>query len=318
MLQPFAAVTVTDSTGPMRISNSIITRNSQSRLQANLQGLDRLRDDISSGIRLRKMSDNPTSGGELVRLGSSMRALTQFKRNVNSGLARASAEENVLDQLTNALTRGIELGIGQANGTANPQSRLIVKAEVDQLINFAANLGNTRIGDEFLFGGNRAGEAPFATPAPATGSFSQLMLAGNPVNPSGNITLEIGDNVFVTPTHNGTEVFIDTDALESLRALSTALGNNDPTAIQAAADRITIANSNVQSLIGTQGARSNELDTATVNLTLMELNLKAFRSDLRDTEVDRAMVELVGKQTLYQAAMSATSRILGLSLANYL
>jgi flagellar hook-associated protein 3 FlgL len=30
------------------------------------------------------------------------------------------------------------------------------------------------------------------------------------------------------------------------------------------------------------------------------------------------MVELVGKQTLYQAAMSATSRILGLSLANYL
>ena len=28
--------------------------------------------------------------------------------------------------------------------------------------------------------------------------------------------------------------------------------------------------------------------------------------------------KLVGKQTLYEAAMSATSRILGLSLANYL
>jgi len=318
VLQPFRDVTVTESIGPMRVTNSIITRNSQSRLQTNLQGLDRIRDDISSGIRLRKMSDNPTSGGELVRIGSSMRALLQFKRNVDSGIARASAEENVLDQLTNALTRGIELGIGQASATANAQSRLIVKAEVDQLINFASNLGNTRIGDEYLFGGNRAGEAPFATPAPATGSFSRLTLAGNPVNPSGNITLEIGDNTFVTPTHNGTDVFIDTDALDALRALSTALGNNDPTAIQVAADRITTANSNVQSLIGTQGARINELETATVNLNLMELNLKAFRSDLRDTEVDKAMVELVGKQTLYQAAMSATSRILGLSLANYL
>jgi flagellar hook-associated protein 3 FlgL len=30
------------------------------------------------------------------------------------------------------------------------------------------------------------------------------------------------------------------------------------------------------------------------------------------------MVELIGRQTLYQAAMSATSRVLGLSLANYL
>ena len=48
------------------------------------------------------------------------------------------------------------------------------------------------------------------------------------------------------------------------------------------------------------------------------LNLKTFRADLRDTEIDKAMVDLVGKQTLYQAAMSATSRILGLSLANYL
>ncbi|MDQ8162432.1 MAG: flagellin [Gemmatimonadota bacterium] len=302
----------------MRVTNSIITRNSQTRLQTQLQGLDRVRDDISSGVRIRKMSDNPTNGGELVRIGSSMRALAQFQRNVDRGMARAAAEENVLNQLTNTLTRGIELGIGQASATGNAQSRLIVKAEVDQLINFAANLGNTRLGDEYLFGGHRAGEAPFQTPPPATGSFSRLLVAGNPVNPSGTITLEVGDNDFVTPTHNGTEVFLDTDALESLRALSTALGNNDPVAIQAAADRITTANNGVQSLIGTQGARINELETANANLEAVELNLKTFRADLRDTEVDKAMVELVGKQTLYQAAMSATSRILGLSLANYL
>jgi flagellar hook-associated protein 3 FlgL len=78
------------------------------------------------------------------------------------------------------------------------------------------------------------------------------------------------------------------------------------------------ANGTVQSLLGAQGARINELESAALNLEKMELDLKAFRSDLRDTEVDKAMVELVGRQTLYQAAMSATSRILGLSLATYL
>jgi flagellar hook-associated protein 3 FlgL len=196
--------------------------------------------------------------------------------------------------------------------------RLIAKAEIDQLLNFAASLGNTRLGDEYVFGGNRSGEAPFTIPPPATGPFSRLTQAGNPVNPSGSPTLEIGDNTFITPTHNGTEAFLDSDALEALRAMSTALGNNDVAAIQAATDRLRAANSNVQSLIGAQGARINELETAKRNLDLMELNLTTFRSDLRDTEVDKAMVELVGKQTLYQAAMSATSRILGLSLANYL
>lgn len=303
----------------MRVTNSIITSRSQLRLQQGLQGIDRVRDDIATGVRIRKMSDDATSGGELVRIGSSMRAITQFRRNADSGIARAQAEEGALDQLTNALTRGIELGISQSTATANAQSRLIVKQEVDQLLNLAGTLGNTRFGDEYLFGGHRSGEAPFQNPLPATGAFTRLLdTNGDPVNPSGNTSLEVGDGKFVTPNHNATQVFLDTDALDALRALSDALGANNPTAIQAAADRLTTANGNVQALVGTQGARVNEMEGAQATLDTLELNLKAFRADLRDTEVDKAMVELVGKQTLYQAAMGATSRILGLSLANYL
>ena len=74
----------------------------------------------------------------------------------------------------------------------------------------------------------------------------------------------------------------------------------------------------MQTLIGTQGARANELDLARANLYSLEETLKVFRSDLRDTEVDQALAELVGKQTMYQAAMGATSKILTLSLANYI
>lgn len=303
----------------MRVTNSLIISRSQLRLQQGLQGVDRLRDDIATGVRIRKMSDDATSGGEIVRIGSSMRAITQFRRNADAGINRAQAEEGALNLLGNTLTRAIELGIGQATASASAESRIIVKKEIDQLINLAADLGNTRFGDEFLFGGTRAAEAPLRTPAPATGSFSRLTDAnGDPVNPSGNITLEVGDGKFVTPNHNATEVFLDTDALDALRALSDALGNNDQGAIQAAADRLTDASNNVQALVGTNGARINEMEGAKSNLDLMELNLKVYRADLRDTEIDKAMVELVGKQTLYQAAMSATSRILGLSLANYL
>ena len=60
------------------------------------------------------------------------------------------------------------------------------------------------------------------------------------------------------------------------------------------------------------------MQDARTGLDTLEFDLTVYRSDLRDTEVDKAMVELVGKQTLYQAAMSATSRILGLTLTNYL
>lgn len=304
---------------PMRVSNFLITSRSQLRLQQGLRGVDRVRDDISTGIKIRRMSDNATDGGQLVRIGSSMRAITQFRRNADAGINRAQAEETALDLLGNALTRAGELGVNQASATANTASRLIVKKEIDQLINLSADLGNTRFGDEYLFGGTRAGEAPFRIPAPATGSFSRLLDAnGDPVNPSGNITLEVGDGKFITPNHNATEVFIDTDALDALRALSDALGADDPAAIQTATTRVGNAFSKVQALVGTQGARINEMQGAKTTLDAIEFDLKAYRSDLRDTEIDKAMVELVGKQTLYEAAMSATTRILGLSLANYL
>ncbi len=303
----------------MRVTNSTITLRSQLRVQQTLQAIDRVREDISSGVRVRKMSDSPLDGGQLVRIGSSMRAITQFRRNADGGISRAQAEETVLDQLGNALTRASELGVAQANATANAETRLAVKREVDQLINLSANLGNTRYGDEYLFGGTRATEAPLQTPAPTTGRFSRLIDgSGNPVNPSGAITLEVGDGRFVTPNHNATQIFLDTDALEALRALSDALGANDAAAIRAATDRVTSANSNVQALVATQGARINEMQDARTGLDTLEFDLTVYRSDLRDTEVDKAMVELVGKQTLYQAAMSATSRILGLTLTNYL
>ncbi len=302
----------------MRVTNQLITRNSKARLQSSLQGIDRLREDISSGLRVRKMSDDPTAAGEVVRVGSSMRAIDSFRRNIDIGVARASSEETILNQLTDNLGRAIELGVAQASATASAQTRSIVKSEVDQLINNAVQLGNTRFGDDYLFGGTRSGEAPLRLPPTAADGFSALTDTSGPVNPSGAIALETGDNRFVTPNHNATDVFLTSDALESLRALSTALGNNDVAGIRTATDRLTAASSQVQNLLGVQGTRINELENSKSNLDAMELTLKTFRSDLRDTEVDKAMADLVGKQTMYQAAMSATSRILGLSLANYL
>ena len=302
----------------MRVTNQLITRSSQARLQSGLQGIDRLREDISSGVRIRTMSDDPVAAGEVVRIGSSMRAIANFRRNIDLGLTRASTEETVLNQVSDGLGRALELGIAQASATGNAQTRGIVKSEVDQLINYAVNLGNTRLGDDYVFGGTRSGEAPLRMPPTSTASFSNLVVGASSVDPSGAQQLEIGDNTFIAPVHNATDIFISSDVLESLRALSTALGNNDVPGIQAATDRISAANNQVQNVLGVQGARINEMESAKTNLDALELSLKAFRSDLRDTEVDKAMAELVGKQTLYQAAMSITSRILGLSLANYL
>jgi len=303
----------------MRVTNQTILKNSIGRLQQNLQSVERAREDIASGLRLRKMSQDPSSGAEVVRVGSSMRAIEQFRRNIRLGVVRAETEERALDSLTNTLGRGLELAISQASATATPETRVAVRAEVEALIGFAVGLANSRVGDQYVFAGTRGGEAPFQNPPTAAGDFRALQdTGGNLMNPSGSIPIEIGDGRYMVPNHDGTQAFLDTNALGALRQLSVALGANDVPGIQASIDNLRNSASDVQELIGRQGARANELIMAETSLGDLELTLSAFRSELRDTEIDKAMVELVGRQTMYQAAMSATSRVLGLSLANYL
>ena len=46
--------------------------------------------------------------------------------------------------------------------------------------------------------------------------------------------------------------------------------------------------------------------------------LKTYNADLHEIDLETAMTELTGRQTAYQAAMLATSKVLGLSLTEYM
>lgn len=303
----------------MRITNNLIQRSSINRLQNSLQQVDKAREDVSSGRRIRAMSDDPSSASEVVRTSSALRAVEQFRRNVKMGQSRQMAEEGVLNQVTNTLTRGIELALGQASSTASAETRAITKAEIDELIEYTVSLGNTKFADDYLFGGTRGNEQPLRVPANTADPFTNLVDGSNqPINPSGHIELEINDGHFVSPNHNATEIFIDSGTLQSLRDLSTALGNNDVPAINTAMASLQNANNNIQTLIGQQGARGSEFLVTTDQLSSQEVTLNAYRSDLRDLDIEKAMIELAGRTTGYQAAMTATAKVLGLSLANYL
>jgi flagellar hook-associated protein 3 FlgL len=303
----------------VRVTNAMLRRDGIQRLQSNLQAIERAQRQLSSGLRIETMSDDPAAAGEVIRLSSSLRAIGQYRRNVSAGEASSAAAENAISGLGNTLDRAIELALSQTSSTATAATRLATKAEVDQLLGQAVGLGNTKLGDRWIFSGSRGTEQPFQLPPTTSDPFTALRDSlGDPVNPSGNPRLEIGDGITISPNPNGTTVFLDSGALEALRALSTALGNNDVAGISAAQADLQSAGRAVQSVLGDLGATTNALQSAGDTLDATEASITLFRSDLRDVEVEEAISELSGRQTAYQAAMLATSRVLGQSLADYL
>jgi flagellar hook-associated protein 3 FlgL len=212
--------------------------------------------------------------------------------------------------------------MSQGSATSDPTTRAATKAEVDQLLQAAIQIGNTKFGDEYLFGGQTADRAPFdAGQTAQTPPYVSLDPAtGLPGDPSGVNQTEISAGRYMQATHDGKQVFLDTGLLQALKGLSDALADTatPQTKVQDALGNLDSAFDQVQTLIGENGARVNQLDVTSANLDAFATNLKTLKSDLEEVDVEEAVTELVSRQTAYQAAMLATSRVMGLTLADYL
>lgn len=277
------------------------------------QGMERAMRQVTSGLRIEVPSDAPADASAVMGASTQLRALDQYERNINLARNASDAQEGVLNTLTDVLTRARELAVGQASDTATATTRRAVKEEVDQLLRQAVQLANTRHNDAFLFGGMRGDVAPAAITEGAVLDFT--ITNTDPIS-----GVEIADGQRLRVTDDAETIFgtSTTGALAALRDLGAALDANDPTAIGNVVGTLNTAFTSVQERLGATGARSNQLDMTQTNLGALKLTLTTFRSQLRDVDVEQAMTDLVTRQTTYQAAMMAASRVIDLNLTNYL
>ena len=106
--------------------------------------------------------------------------------------------------------------------------------------------------------------------------------------------------------------------LGALAQLRDALASGDSVAIRASMKPLEDSFQGIQTRLAETGARANYLQVTLSNLDALDVNLQTFRSDLEEVDLEQAVTELVSKQTAYQAAMMVTSRVIGMTIADYL
>lgn len=296
----------------MRITNNIIQQTSVTNVRKNLKDIYRSQQEISTGRKLIKPSDDPLGGSVSMQTRTSLRSVEQYRRGIDIANSRATAEEAVLDQVTNVLTRAKELAIAMSNDTVNAEQRKTTAIELDELFKEVVNLANTRYGDGYLFGGTGPNTRPYEVVT------SGLDLDFTTTSPSGSIQIAISDTNSVPANHNGVEVFEDTGAFASLRDMATALRQGDRDAIIAATDDIDTAFAGIQNVLGAVGSRVASLQITGANLDALKVGLEVLQSDVEDADMEKSITELMSRQTSYQAALMTTSRIVGMTLADYM
>src|SRR5512133_2924996 len=295
----------------MRITSSMIAAQQMASLQSNVSLLQQAQARLSSGKRLNAASDDPAAAMNVMGTGSALRALEQYRTNVQRASNRIDLEDRVLSQLGDLISRAKELAVSQAGDSATDQTRGIAHAEVQQLFHQIIQLGNTKFGNEFLFGGDQTATEPF------TDSGSGASLDYATTNPQGQRSIGIGEGQTIAPTHDGKQVFLDTGVLDAVKDLVHSLDSTSPTygkaGIAAAMTKLDSAFDAVQGVVGDTGALGNRLTTVGQNLDALKMNLTAFKSNLEDVDVETAMTELTNRQVAYQAALLATSKVTSLN-----
>ncbi len=64
--------------------------------------------------------------------------------------------------------------------------------------------------------------------------------------------------------------------------------------------------------------RTNQMQVTLTNLDALDNNLLTMRSDLAEIDIEQGVTERVSRQAAFQAAMMAASRVMSLTLADYL
>ena len=299
----------------MRITNKMLSQNLLRNLESAQGRMDQIQNQLSSGLRISRPSDDPVGIQNAMRLKSNISSVEQWKSNADSALGYMNTTDSTLGDVTSMLQRVRELAVQGANGTLATDDRNAVKNEVDQLSHQLHMMANTQVGSRYIFSGTATDKA-----LQKWNAVSETWEAQDPTGNDQEVEFEIGSNLSLPISVNGQELFGDTTKgiFATLSKLSTALENGDSTGIS---DLLEDIDSNVNSVIAVRselGARTNRMTALREQLDYMSTNLQENLSGIEDADIAKTIVDFKSQENVYKAALSVGAQIIQPSLVDFM
>ncbi len=117
--------------------------------------------ELSTGKRINVPSDDPVGANRALSLARILEDNRQFSANIEVGSTRLGNSEAALQDLNEIANRARDILLTHINESSDPNARAQAAVEVARLFEQAVAIGNTKLGDEFLFAGINSTVAPF-------------------------------------------------------------------------------------------------------------------------------------------------------------
>ena len=285
----------------MRVDPSYVSNlvGSLDQAQANEQQLTA---ELSSGVSITSLSQNPVASGENVLLLNQIQQDDSFTQSSSLVTGQLQVADSTLGSVVTQLTQAISLATSANNGTMNGSDVRSVGSQISGILNEVESLANTNYQGQYIFGGGQTSATPFSTST--GGAPNQTTYNGDQgVNylqtsngqkiqlnvPGSQIFLGTGpDSVFAalnslvadysTGTVNTTQAVSDTEAL------GTALS-------YVSQQRVTIDNSITQVTAASDAVTTDQTQLTTAQTNLMQADVAQVSTQLSLAETQQTALE---------------------------
>ena len=298
----------------IRVTQGLVVDRTLNNLNAQFRRVLALQDQLSSGQRVNRPSDDPLDARRAINLRTLITQNEQYLGNITDASPQLVETAATLRRSVDALQRARQLAISGANETLNQDQRNSIALEVDQLLENIADAANHQTNGKYIYGGTRTLSAPFEFTRVGD-EITAVTYAGN----NERSQVEIANGVRVSVNITGSQAFQNgTDVFQTLIDLREDLRAGDTAAIGASLDNIDAAVDQILQSEARVGSVQNRLDSVTANTEDFIIQLQKSLSDKIDADFADTIVNLNAEQNALNAALNAAARVLQPSLLDFL
>jgi flagellar hook-associated protein 3 FlgL len=284
-------------------------------LSKNYEALSEANHTVSSGKKIYRLSDDPVGLVTVLDLRSSLQNIDQLSRNIGMGRSWLDMGESALTQIEDMISDTQSLCVEMSSATKGSRERASAATLVDNTLREALTLANTQVNGRYIFSGTNTDVESFFYDESGTG---EVLYQGNGTA----FSVKIGKEHDIAVGRNGEDIFganwDDSNIFKTLVDLKDALSTDDVGGIQDALGKLENHAESIRSLIADTGSKITRMTVKEEIISDLELAYTTRKTELEDADMTEAIMQLEGKELAYQAALASSTKMLNLSILNFL
>ena len=297
----------------MRVDPHYIS-NLATSLQGSTASEQRLTNELSSGLRVASLSDDPVAAGQASMLNAAVAQDDSFVQTAATAQSLMQVTDSALGSVVTQITSAISAATAGVNGTENSADLKSLAQSLSGIRDQVLSLANTSYQGTYIFAGSQGATQPFTLDT----STSPARVTYNGDTHIGSVTTETGQQI---PTGlAGSAVFTASgdDVMAALNDLiadfssgsTSSTSTADLATLQDALANVSQQRSSLDSALGRINSASSYAQTDATNRTATASNLVA-------ADPAQIATQLSSTETQNQALMSVIAALEKQSLFNY-